>query len=51
VPEGQPFPHLNDTEVFRSRIRRAALVVRAVAFSVLAIVAAALAWVVTRLVS
>jgi hypothetical protein len=51
VPEGQPFPHLNDTEVFRSRIRRAGLVVRAVAFSVLAFVAAALAWVVTRLVS
>ena len=51
VPEGKPFPHLNDAEQFRSRIRRAAFVVRAVAYSVLGVVALALGWAVIRLVS
>jgi hypothetical protein len=51
VPEGRPFPHLNDAEEFRSRIRRMAFVVRAVAYSVLGAVALALGWAVMRLVS
>ncbi len=51
VPEGKPFPHLNDAEEFRSRIRRVAFVVRAVAYSALGAVALALGWVVMRLVS
>ena len=44
VPEGKPFPHLNDAEEFRSRIRRAAFVVRAVACSVVGAVALIVAW-------
>lgn len=51
VPEDKPFPHLNDAAEFRSRIRRTALVVRAVAYTVLGAVALALGWVVLRLVS
>ena len=51
VPEDKPFPHLNDAEEFRSRIRRTALVVRAVAYTILGAVALALGWVVLRLVS
>ncbi len=51
VPEGRPFPHLNDAEEFRSRIRRTAFVIRAVAYTVLGAVALALGWVVMRLVS
>jgi hypothetical protein len=51
VPEGKPFPRLNDAEEFRARERRAALIVRAVACSVAGAVALALAWVVMRLVS
>ena len=51
VPEGRPFPRLNDAEEFRSRIRRAALAVRAVAYSVLGALALALGWAVVRLLS
>ena len=51
VPEGRPFPHLNDAQEFRSRIRRASLVVRAVAYGILGALVLFLAWVVTRLVS
>jgi hypothetical protein len=50
IPEGKPFPHLNDAEEFRSRIRRAALVMRAVGYSVLGAVALILAWIVAKLV-
>jgi Sulfotransferase domain len=51
VPEGKPFPHLNDAEQFRSGIRRAEFVVRAVAYSVLAVVALVLGWAVMKRVS
>jgi hypothetical protein len=51
VPKGKPFPHLNDAEEFRSRIRRAALFVRAIAYSVLGALFLFLAWVVMRLMS
>ncbi len=51
MPEGSPFPHLNDAEEFRSCIRRMAVVVRAVAYSVLGAVALAVGWAVMRLVS
>jgi hypothetical protein len=42
VPEGKPFPHLNDAKVFRSRISRAVWVMRFVAGAVLLIAALAL---------
>jgi hypothetical protein len=51
VPEGRPFPHLNDAEEFRSRIERAAFVMRAIALSVLGAVALILAWALIRLMS
>ena len=51
IPEGKPFPHLNDAEEFRSLVRRQAVVMRAVAYSVLGAVALALGWAVIRLVS
>jgi hypothetical protein len=51
APECEPFPHLNDTEEFRSRIERAAFVMRAVAFSVIGVVALVGAFVVMRLMS
>ena len=35
VPEGEPFPHVNDAEEFRSRIRRMSRMVRAVTYSAL----------------
>jgi hypothetical protein len=50
VPEDRPFPHLNDTEEFRARIRRMSLAVSAVAYSVVVAVALALGWVVMRLI-
>lgn len=52
VPEGTPFPHVNDTKEFRSRIRRIALVMRGVGVAALAALAAAIvgiAWLVHRL--
>jgi hypothetical protein len=51
APEGQPFPHLNDAEEFRSRIRRVALIVRIVACAVLGVAGLTLAWLATRLLS
>ena len=51
VPEGKPFPHLNDTEEFRARIKRSAFVMRAVAFSILGVVGLIVAFVVMRLMS
>jgi Sulfotransferase domain len=44
VPEGKPFPHLNDTAEFRGRIERAARTVKAVAYTGLALVLILLAW-------
>jgi hypothetical protein len=40
IPEGKPFPHLNDTAEFRSRIERGALILRTIVY--LALGAAAL---------
>jgi len=39
IPEGKPFPHLNDAGEFRSRIRRAAWIMRFVAGAVLLLAA------------
>jgi hypothetical protein len=35
IPGGEPFPHVNDAEEFRSRIRRMSWMVRAVTYSAL----------------
>ena len=43
VPEGKPFPRLNDAREFRSRTDRVALRVRTIAYSVLTILAILLA--------
>jgi hypothetical protein len=37
IPEGKPFPHLNDAEVFRSRIQRGARIMRLVAAGTVAL--------------
>ena len=39
VPDGKPFPHVNDAAEFRSRIQRAARIMRTVGYSVVAIIA------------
>jgi hypothetical protein len=39
VPEGKPFPHLNDAAEFRARIRRGARAVRAIGYAVLGLAA------------
>jgi hypothetical protein len=44
VPEGEPFPHVNDAEEFRSRIRRMSRTVRAVAYIILGLAALLVAW-------
>jgi hypothetical protein len=49
VPEGKPFPHLNDTAEFRTRITRAARAARVVAYTVITCAALALAWLASRL--
>jgi hypothetical protein len=51
VPEGKPFPHVNDAEEFRSWIRRASLTVRALAYAALGIAALMIAWLVMRVLS
>ena len=43
VPDGKPFPRLNDAREFRTRIDRAALRVRTIAYSVLTVLAILLA--------
>ncbi len=49
VPEDEPFPHLNDTAEFRSRIARAALIVRLVGYVVLGLLTLPfLAWMIFR---
>jgi hypothetical protein len=42
VPEGKPFPHLNDAAAFRAKINRDALVVRTVGYAALGVAALAL---------
>ena len=49
VPEGKPFPHLNNAAEFRMRIKRAARITQAVAYTLVACVALALAWLASRL--
>lgn len=44
VPEDKPFPHLNDTEEFRSRILRAARIVTIVAYALLGLATIAMVW-------
>jgi hypothetical protein len=39
VPDGKPFPHLNDAEEFRARIQRGARFVRTMGYSLVAILA------------
>jgi hypothetical protein len=50
VPEGKPFPHLNDSVEFRSRIQRGARIVRTVAYTVLAAISLILAWLASKLI-
>jgi hypothetical protein len=48
VPEGKPFPHLNDTAQFRGRIRKVAWVMRIIGYGLAALVLAGLGWAVSR---
>jgi hypothetical protein len=50
IPEGKPFPHLNDTEEFRLRIKRITRVARGVALALPGAAAAVVAWLVYRFV-
>ncbi len=50
VPQGKPFPHLNDTVEFRSRIQRVARIMRTVAYAALATITLMLAWLASRLI-
>jgi Sulfotransferase domain len=49
VPEGKPFPHLNDATEFRARIQRAARVMRAIGYAALGLAALVLIVVAIRL--
>jgi hypothetical protein len=51
VPEGEPFPRLNDAAEMRARIRRGGLIVRAVALAVLAALGLILAWLLKTIIS
>jgi hypothetical protein len=51
VPEGSPFPRLNDAAEFRARIRRGVLIVRTLAFTILGVVALLLGWLALELMS
>jgi hypothetical protein len=51
VPEGKPFPHLNDSAAFRARIVRIALILRVAGYTGVTALALALLWLVTRFVS
>ncbi len=50
VPQGKPFPHLNDSVEFRSQMRRIARIVRTVAYTALAFITLILAWLASRLI-
>jgi hypothetical protein len=47
IPEDKPFPHLNDTIAFRSRIQRGVRIARTVGYTVLGALALLLAWLVS----
>ena len=49
VPAGKPFPHLNDTAEFRSGIIRTVRIMRAIAFTIVAIVVLILVWATSRI--
>jgi hypothetical protein len=51
VPEGRPFPHLNDAEAFRTRIRMGIRFLSTTALVILASVVLILAWVALRFLS
>ena len=51
IPEGKPFPHLNDVTEFRTRIRRTAFVMRAVVYGLIGSLVLFSAWVVMKAVS
>jgi hypothetical protein len=51
VPEGRPFPHLNDATEFRERIRRGIRVLSTIAMVTLGTVVLILIWVALRLLS
>jgi hypothetical protein len=51
VPEGQPFPHLNDAEEFRGRIRWGIRFLSTIALLILGTVILILVWVALRLLS
>ena len=42
VPEGKPFPHLNDTAEFRSRVERGVRIARAIGYIALGVAALAM---------
>jgi hypothetical protein len=48
VPEGKPFPHLNDVATFRARIGRAALIMHAVTYTALGLVLVLVTWLAWR---
>lgn len=50
IPQGKPFPHLNDAVEFRSRIQRAAGIMRTVGYIGLGAVALFLAWLASKVI-
>ena len=50
LPEGKPFPHLNDGKEFVTRIRLAAFLVRAAACGLVGVLVLLLVWAMVRLV-
>jgi Sulfotransferase domain len=48
IPDGKPFPRLNDSATFRARIERFAGAVRAVAYAALTVLALTIAWLASR---
>jgi hypothetical protein len=48
LPEGKPFPHRNDTAEFRSRVRRAVLMMRIIAYLVVSTIVLVVAWLASR---
>lgn len=51
LPEGKPFPHVNDAGEFRTRIGRGVRIVRIFAFIILGALALIVAWIAHRLTS
>jgi hypothetical protein len=51
VPDGKPFPHVNDAAEFRARVRRGVRIVRTGGYTILVIVALILAWLASRILT